>query len=332
MGYSLKHHTELNWFDLAQLEHPDLASAIIQSLQGPSHQGQGPDSFISGLSQVFPQGVNPSYIDSTLQSGDYFLVALGDAQSPLLRYSSKISLNLADEGRQQQAQHEWQFSSNTYSEHLSTSLRFAINQTPEPIFSAVARQKAKPKSSTNSQDKQTQQKEIYWIDLECSYKGQSGEAVENMPYVITFSDGKTRKGKLNGGMTRINDIPAGQVDVVFGYPEAEKELVQARKELKQCLDEIILAVEARAKPLDEALQKESIPMQKLILTGAFFDGLFGTLGDSIEGIEQIAKDMADTARVKLDEWDGISDEIKYQIIETIEEKKRNLSRIYRRSR
>ena len=142
-----------------------------------------------------------------------------------------------------------------------------------------------------------------------------------MPYVITFSDGKTRKGKLNGGMTRINDIPAGQVDVVFGYPEAEKELVQARKELKQCLDEIILAVEARAKPLDEALQKESIPMQKLILTGAFFDGLFGTLGDSIEGIEQIAKDMADTARVKLDEWDGISDEIKYQIIETIEEKK-----------
>jgi len=59
----------------------------------------------------------------------------------------------------------------------------------------------------------------------------------------------------------------------------------------------------------------------LIVTGAFFDGLFGTLGDSVEGIELIAKEMADTARVKLDQWDDIKDKLKYEIIEAIEEKK-----------
>ena len=54
------------------------------------------------------------------------------------------------------------------------------------------------------------------------------------------------------------------------------------------------------------------------VTGAFFYGLFGTLGDSVDGIEFIAKEMADTARVKLDQWDDIKDELKYEIIEAIE--------------
>ena len=35
----------------------------------------------------------------------------------------------------------------------------------------------------------------------------------------------------------------------------------------------------------------------------------------------MAKDMADTARVKLDEWEGIADSVKYETIEYIEEKR-----------
>jgi hypothetical protein len=238
--------------------------------------------------------------------------------SPLLRYIVTINTNNAL-GNQQAS--EWQLSTNTNSDHLTSTLESLMRDVKEPVrVAAAARQKAKPNSSAKNQDKQSQQKEVYWIDLECTYKG-AGESVEGMPYTITFSDGKTRKGKLQNGITRINDIPAGQVEVVFGYPEAEGELVAARKELQQCLDDIISAVKERGSLLDDALAKENIGMQGLIVTGAFFDGLFGTLGDSVDGIEFIAKEMADTARVKLDQWDDIKDELKYEIIETIEEKK-----------
>ena len=109
--------------------------------------------------------------------------------------------------------------------------------------------------------------------------------------------------------------------VEFGYPQAEQELKQCRKELQQCLDDIITVVEKRGSMLDKQLQKENIGMQGLILTGAFFDGLFGALGDSAEGIEQIANDMVSTARVKLNEWEGIADDVKYETIEYIEKKK-----------
>ena len=266
-----------------------------------------------------PRGyINQGVVEGTLRSGEFFLIPYGDATSPMLRQVITFNTH-ADQSNQQTS--KWDFSSNTYSDHLTSKLNYLINQTPEPVrVAAAARQKAKPTSSNNNQNKQTHQKEIYWIDLECTYKG-AGESVEGMPYTITFSDGKTRKGKLQGGITRINDIPAGQVEVVFGYPEAEKELVEARKELQQCLDDIICAVKERGSLLDDALAKENIGMQGLIVTGAFFDGLFGTLGDSVEGIELIAKEMADTARVKLDQWDDIKDKLKYEIIEAIEEKK-----------
>jgi hypothetical protein len=39
-----------------------------------------------------------------------------------------------------------------------------------------------------------------------------------------------------------------------------------------------MAVQARGSLLDKQLKKENIGMQGLIITGAFFDGLFGTLG------------------------------------------------------
>jgi hypothetical protein len=279
---------------------------------------------IHGLDQLCPGGyINQGVVESALRSGEFFLIPYGDATSPMLRQVITFNTH-ADQSNQQTS--KWDFSSNTYSDHLTSKLNYLINQTPEPVrVAAAVRQKAKSTSSNNNQNKKTQQKEVYWIDLECTYKG-AGESVEGMPYTITFSDGKTRKGKLQGGITRINDIPAGQVEVVFGYPEAEKELVAARKELQQCLDDIIYAVKERGSLLDAALDKENIGMQGALfvmrgVTGAFFDGLFGTLGDSVDGIEFIAKEMADTARVKLDQWDDIKDELKYEIIEAIEEKK-----------
>jgi hypothetical protein len=99
-----------------------------------------------------------------------------------------------------------------------------------------------------------------------------------LPYTVTFSDGSKKKGKLDNGFARLTNIPAGQVTVEFGYPEAEPELKQARKDLQLCLDDIVMAVQARGSLLDKQLKKENIGMQGLIITGAFFDGLFGTLG------------------------------------------------------
>mgnify|MGYP000316879918 CR=1 FL=1 len=325
MFYKLKRPTEVDWFDLFQLEHPDRAIDLITQMNGPRYDGQSVMQLVSGLEQLCPNGkINPNVVESALRSGEFILVPYSEAMSPMLR--QVINLNTSDDHTNSKAS-EWQLSSNTFSEHLTSTLHYLVDQTPKPVFVAAAvRQKGKPKSAATTQDKQP--KDTYWIELVCEYKSDSknsnagaSNAVDNLPYVVTFSDGSTKKGRLNNGFSRLTNIPAGQVTVEFGYPQAEQELKQCRKELQQCLDDIITVVEKRGSMLDKQLQKENIGMQGLILTGAFFDGLFGALGDSAEGIEQIANDMVSTARVKLNEWEGIADDVKYETIEYIEKKK-----------
>ena len=64
----------------------------------------------------------------------------------------------------------------------------------------------------------------YFTELEYLYDDRSGIA-EGIPYVATFSDGSKKQGTLDeSGYVYIKDIPAGQVDVIFGDPEAEKQL------------------------------------------------------------------------------------------------------------
>lgn len=314
MNYQLKRQEDIDWFDLFKLEHPDHALNIITQLNGRHFQGNPPDMLISGISSAYNGHINPQQVERDLNNGNFYLVAFGECHAPLLKKVVEVN-----DGIEKKA--EWEFSSNTYSEALSSSLRYLINNVSKPIFvSAAVRQEAKDKNS----DKQTgskEAKETYWLDLKVQYENDDSKTVHGMPYIITFSDKTQRKGRLNSGETRINNIPPGSVTVQFGYPEAEKELTQARKDLQKLLDEIIKAAEERAKPLDDALKEESVPMQALILTGAFFDGLFGTLGDSAEGIKEIAKDMTATARVKLNEWEGISEKIKLETIEYIENKK-----------
>ncbi len=329
MFYKLKRPTDIDWFDLFQLEHPDRAIDIITQLNGPHYQGQATTQLVDGIDQLFPDGnINPNVVDRALRSGEFILVPYTQALSPMLR--QVINMNTSDATEIKNSSHlsEWQLSTNTFSEHLTATLHYLIDQTPKPIFAAAAiRQKANPKAAQQQQQKQ-QPKDIYWIELACEYKTDSKGAnsganngVDKLPYTVTFSDGSIKKGKLDNGFARLTNIPAGQVTVEFGYPEAEPELKQARKDLQVCLDEIIRAVQERGSMLDEALAKENIGMQGLILTGAFFDGLFSTIGDTAEGVALIASDMAKTARVKLDDWEGIADDVKYETIEYIENKK-----------
>ncbi len=328
MFYKLKRPTDIDWFDLFQLEHPDRAIDIITQMRGPHYQGQATSQLVEGLQQLCPDGIiNPNVVESALRSGEFILVPYTEAMSPMLRQVITLNTSDATDTKSPPQLSEWQLTSNTFSDHLTSTLHYIIQQTAKPIFAAAAvRQKAKPGSNAGKQT--TQAADKYWIELSCEYNtdskntnATSNNSVDNLPYIVTFSDGSTKKGRLNNGFARLTNIPAGQVTVEFGYPEAEQELKQARKDLQVCLDDIIIAVKKRGSLLDEALKKENIGMQGLIVTGAFFDGLFGTLGDTAEGIEQIAKDMADTASVKLDQWDNIADELKYETIEYIENKK-----------
>jgi len=290
---------------------------VITQLNGRHLAGNAPDMLISGISRAYNNHFNPDQIAQDLNSGKYYLVSFGNCHAPLLRKVARVN----DAQQDEKTKAEWEFTTNTLSESLTSDLKFLMGRVEKPAFvSATIRQEAKPDNTAKASNGQQAKKEIYWIDLECTYKDNQ-EFMVGLPYVVTFADGKTRKGKLGNGITRINNIVPGQVTVEFGYPEAETNLKAARKELKACLDEIICALEERAKPLDEALEKEGVPMKALILTGAFFDGLFGTLGDSAEGIAELAKDISNTARVKLDEWEGIAEEVKLETIEYIEEKK-----------
>ena len=290
---------------------------MITQLNGRHLAGNSPEMIISGISRAYNNHFNPDQIAQDLNSGKYYLVSFGNCHAPLLRKVARVN----DAQQDEETKAEWEIITNTHSEALTSDLKFLMQNVPKPAFvSATIRQEAKPENTAKASNGQQAKKETYWIDLECVYKDNQ-EFMVGLPYVVTFADGKTRKGKLGNGITRINNIVPGQVTVEFGYPEAETNLKAARKELKACLDEIICALEERAKPLDEALEKEGVPMKALILTGAFFDGLFGTLGDSAEGIAELAKDISNTARVKLDEWEGIAEEVKYETIEYIEEKK-----------
>jgi hypothetical protein len=74
--------------------------------------------------------------------------------SPLLRYIVTINTNNAI-GHQQTS--EWQLSSNTHSDHLTSTLESLMRDVKEPVrVAAAARQKAKPNSSVKNQDKQNQ--------------------------------------------------------------------------------------------------------------------------------------------------------------------------------
>jgi hypothetical protein len=272
---------------------------------------------ISGISRAYNNHFNPDQIAQDLNSGKYYLVSFGNCHAPLLRKVARVN----DAQQDEKTKAEWEFTTNTLSESLTSDLKFLMGRVEKPAFvSATIRQEAKPDNTSKASSGQQAKKETYWVELKAHYEGSEDDTVNGMPYIVTFSDSTKREGYLNGGEARINNIPAGPVTVEFGYPEAEQGLKQARKELKNALDDIIKALEDRAKPLDMALQEEGVSTQALILSGAFFSGLYGAAGSTVEGIKKMAKDMAKTARVMLNDWEGVSDKLKLETIEYIESK------------
>ncbi len=181
--------------------------------------------------------------------------------------------------------------------------------------------KLKAEQKVLSQDKQTQQKEIYWIELVREYKDpevNSTEDVGRLPYKATFSDGTTKKGYLTGGYAKLNNIPGGEVSVIFGYPDAEAKLKEVRREIQIQLNDMLSDAAERAKVLNAELAKNSITMQSVILTGAFIDGMFGP----IESFGDFCADVVREAQVRFDQWDafaGIDDyeDLKDAVIERV---------------
>ena len=117
-------------------------------------------------------------------------------------------------------------------------------------------------------------KEEFYTEIEFLYDNDESTGIA-IPYIVTLSDGSKKTGKLGDrGCEYFPDIPAGNVKVEFGYPEAEQELIEARKALKGYFEEIIDEVKVRAKLLDKELNKLNVLEQGAVLTGAIFVGLY----------------------------------------------------------
>jgi len=143
----------------------------------------------------------------------------------------------------------------------------------------------------------------YFTELEYLYDDRSG-IPEGVPYVATFSDGSQKQGMLDeSGYVYIKDIPAGQVEVEFGDPQAKQQLDAARTELKSYLDSIVSEVQSRGKRLDAELNKLNVLEQGMVLTGAFMVGLYDSAADIVETAKMIAEAgielMADIDELKL---------------------------------
>jgi hypothetical protein len=245
----------------------------------------------------------------------------------LLRKVARVN----DAQQDEKTKAEWEIITNTHSESLTSDLKFLIDRVPKPAFvSATIRQEAKPDNTSKAAGGQQAKKETYWVELVCEYKDPDVNAVEDMgslPYKVTFSDGSTKQGYLSGGYKKLSNIPAGDVEVVFGYPEAEDQLKEVRREIQVQLNGIISDAAERAKLLDEELAKNSITMQSVILTGAFLDGMFGP----IEDFGDFCAELVEEAQVRFEQWDafeGIDDyeDLKDAVIEKVSKaKKRYLS-------
>ncbi|MFC3679368.1 AHH domain-containing protein [Bacterioplanoides pacificum] len=317
MDYQVKHRTEISWYELDRIELPSAAEALINR---PIQLSYRVRQQLGSLreSNALNSAENASRQKKLLQHlrrGEFFLLApVGRVKQPALLRQAEVNADSAS------IELDCQISLVIISEQLRSALMHLLRTVERPkMVASVSRADNRNNSSDQSQGNSNNPR--YWFELECTFENDPNASVDGLPYEITFSDGSKKQGKLWGSLLRLSNVPAGSISVQLGYPESEKLLQAARKELQQALDDIINALKQRASRLDEALANESIAMQGLILTGAFFDGLFGALGDSAEGIAQLAEDLVADARVKMDEWEGIAEDVKQQTIEYVSNKK-----------
>lgn len=295
MNYQLKHQDDINWFDLFKLEHPDHALGIINQLNGRHYQGVAPETLISGISEAYNGHINPQQVEQDLHNGRYYLVAFGECHAPLLKKVVRIN-----DQQESPEQAQWEFTSNTFGETLSSSLRFLISNVPKPIFVAAAiRQEAKPESSNSEPEQKEANKEKepkkFWIKVQSLYDDKwdtplpltvdilvDGAIIESGIQLHTGEGKSTRSSNLkkaqqtNGepGTILLEDIPHGEVEVrVARVTGEEQSIASLKKDLTSSLESGYRDLVTGMKPFREQWDEYgylSLAMSKM--DGAFSAG------------------------------------------------------------
>lgn len=93
------------------------------------------------------------------------------------------------------------------------------------------------------------------LDISCSLP--NGKPAVNIPYTVkTLSCGTVHKGELdNSGTQHFDNLQAGDVEVIFGKPITEAEIVTTRNQISFLLESIIAAQNAEALALETEYQK-----------------------------------------------------------------------------
>ena len=348
MFYTLKRPTEIDWFDLFQLEHPDRAIDVIKQMAGLHYQGQSIMQLVSGLDQLCPGGhVNPDVVETALRNGEYILVPYGEAMSPMLRQVITFNTSRAQSSPQASV---WQINGNTFSEHLTSTLNYLIDQTPKPIFvAAAARQKAKPGQSpaaTTALAKKEKEPEKYWLKIQSIYDDkwktplpltvqvlvdgvviESGLELSKGAGKSSWSSNLKSALKTQGepGTVVLEDIPVGNVEVIVERVTGlEQSIASLKKQLRTTLDSGYQDVVKDMLPFKE--QWDDYGYASLVLSGAqgAFTGGDGWLDDQKELFdgdtwEQFGKSISEGLSDALDYTASYIPEAYESITDSIEE-------------
>ncbi|WP_419812394.1 AHH domain-containing protein [Bacterioplanoides sp.] len=325
MYYQVKDLNEIAWHELERIESPTRASNLVQrnsniQLSSAVNRLVGDIYRDRKRSHVGETARNQKLINC-LKSGTCFLLSPpGHTLQPVIRLQAKVNAQNTQDNASVDLDSQIIL---TVSDQYKNALKILLAGTPRPNMTAsVSKAKAKTQEDKSS-NPQSQPKPTYDLVIKAHYENAPQDIIQTLPYEVVLSDGKTRSGTLNGGWARILNVPKGKVEITFGYPNAEKDLPGVRQELSDLIDQYLNELKQQSAKLDAALGSEPLAMQGLILTGAFFDGLFSTAKDAGETIGQLATDLRDEVKVKLNEWKDT--DVKTEILEKVEQRKDELT-------
>lgn len=352
MAYRLKRPDDIDWFDLLQLEHPERAIDIITQYNGYGQQGQSVHQHIHGLDMADVMNsdgsINSRVVREKLNSGEFLLVPYGETLSPMLRYIVTINTNNALDNQQTS---EWQLSSNTHSDHLTSILKSLMKDVKEPVrVAAAVRQKAKPvKLVTNEREPdkaKEKEPEKFWLKIQSLYDDkwdtplpitvqvavdgvviETGLELSKGPGKSTRSSNLKTALKTQGeaGTIVLEDIPEGVIEVtVERVTGVEQDIASLKKKLRTNLDEGYKSVVKDMLPFRE--QWNDYGYASLVLSGTqgALTGGDGWLDDQTELFdgdtwEQFGKSISGGLSDALDYTASYIPEAYDSITESIEE-------------
>ena len=156
----------------------------------------------------------------------------------------------------------------------STSSSQALNLPKSDFHRPEVRKMTAEEWEAAKQPAPVPEEEKHWLELE--YQDAEGNGMADVEYTVLFADKSKQKGTLDkNGQARLDDVPPGAVQVIYGLEESpEEELKEQRAALKQTLDGMVSEVAQEAKYQNAQLEQENLLTQGLIYTGAFLSGLY----------------------------------------------------------